>query len=92
MPFVAKLVTVAKFKNLTDNLKPFVHFQGSLEDVEVQEDDEIAMLQIDTTDSYFPIFLKLKPTIEEIEEKLSKQEAILNSDAKNMLKQYLAVA
>ncbi len=89
MGYVAKLITVSKFKNITDKLKPFVHFHSGMEDIELSEDDKIAMLQIEGTESYFPIFLKNKPTIKEIEEKLAKQETVLNKDARRLLMEYL---
>ena len=89
MVYIAKLVTVSKYKNITDNLKPFVAFHSNLEDLEISDDDKIAILQIEGTDSYFPVFLKTKPSIEEIEAKLAKQETKLNVDAKKLLLEYL---
>ena len=80
---------MAKFENITDKLKPFVHFHSGLDDIEVDEEDQIAMLQIEGTESYFPIFLKSKPTIEEIEEKLAKQDTKLNAEARKLLIDYL---
>jgi hypothetical protein len=47
------------------------------------------MLQIEGTESYFPIFLKTKPTIEEVEEKLAKQDTKLNAEARKLLIDYL---
>ena len=89
MVYIAKLVTVAKYKNITDKLKPFVHFQSTLEKLELSDDDRIALLQIEGTESYFPVFLETKPTIDDIEAKLAKQETKLNTDARKMLEQYL---
>ena len=89
MKYIAKIVTVARFKNITDNLKPFVYFHSELEQIDVQEDDQIVILQIEGTESYFPIFLKIKPTIEQIEEKLAKQETRLNTDTRKKLIEYL---
>ena len=90
MVYIAKIVTVTEYKNITDNLRPFVEFQSNLDNVEVGESDLIALLQVENTDSYIPIFLKAKPTMKEIEDKLAKQETKLNTDAKNLLLQYLA--
>jgi hypothetical protein len=89
MVYIAKLVTIAKYKNITDNLKPFVHFQSNLENIEVADEDDIGILQIEGTESYYPIFFKSKPTIQDIETKLAAQETKLNTDAKKMLEQYL---
>jgi len=89
MTYIAKLVSIAKYKNLTDKFKPFVHFHSELENVEILDNDRIAILQIESTESYFPIFLKTKPTIEQIEEKLTKQKTKLNSEARKLLLKYI---
>jgi hypothetical protein len=90
MSYIAKMVTVAKYKNITDKLKPFVGFHSGLEDIEIEDNDKIAILQIEGTESYFPIFLKTKPTIEQIEEKLAKQDTKLNVESRKLLLQYLS--
>ena len=90
MVYIAKLVSVAKIKNVTDKLKPFVFFQSNLEKLEITDEDKVAILQIEGTESYFPIFLKTNPTIKEIEDKLANQETKLNSDAKKLLLEYMA--
>jgi hypothetical protein len=90
MVYIAKLVSVAKYKNITDKLKPFVHFQSSFENFEIEDEDKVAILQVEGTESYFPVFLKTKPTIEEIEDKLAQQDTKLNSDAKKLLLEYLS--
>lgn len=89
MAYIAKLVSVAKYKNITTKLKPFVEFQSSLDQIDLEENDEIAVLQIEGTESYIAIFLKTKPTIEQIESKLEKQETKLNVDAKKILLKYI---
>lgn len=89
MTYIAKLVTVSKFKNITDNLKPFVHFHSEMEKVDVSDNDKIAVLQIEGTESYFPIFLKAKPTIEQVEAKLAKQDTKLNAEARKLLLEYI---
>ena len=89
MVYVAKLVTVAKYKNITDKLKPFVNFRSGLENIEITDDDKIAILQIEGTESYFPVFLKTNPTIQEVEAKLAKLETRLNTDARKLLLEYI---
>ena len=58
MVYIAKIVTVSKYKNITDKFKPFINFHGDLENLEISDEDKIAILQIEGTESYFPIFLK----------------------------------
>jgi hypothetical protein len=89
MTYIAKLVSVAKYKNITTKLKPFVEFQSTLEKLELDEDDEVAILQIEGTESYLAIFLSTKPTIDDIESKLASQETKLNNDAKKILEKYV---
>ncbi len=90
MTYIARFVTVAEYKNLTDRFKPFVNYHSSLENFEVSEHEKIAILQIEGTESYFPIFINKKPTIEQIEEKLAKQETRLNTETKKLLLKYLS--
>jgi len=89
MVYIAKLVTVAKYKNITDKLKPFVNFRSGLENIEVTDEDKIVILQIEGTESYFPVFLKTNPTILEVEAKLAKLETKLNADARKLLLEYM---
>ena len=89
MVYIAKLITVAKFKNITDKLKPFVYFHSELMNVEITDDDKIIMLQIEGTESYFPIFLNKRPTIQQIESKLAEQDTRLNSETRKLLLEYL---
>ncbi len=89
MVYIAKIITVAKYKNITEKLKPFVNFHSGVEKLDISNEDEIAILQIEGTESYYPIFLKTKPTIEQIEARLEKLETKLNSDAKKLLLHYL---
>jgi hypothetical protein len=90
MAYIARLVTVAAYKNITNELKPFVDFQSNLQNVEISDEDKIAILQIETTDSYYPIFLKTNPTMKQVEEQLAKQKTKLNVDARNALLQYIS--
>ena len=90
MEYIAKFVTVAEYKNITDKLKPFVNFHSGLDNIEIADNDKIAILQIEGTQSYFPIFLKTNPTIKQVEAKLKKQETRLNSETKKLLLKYLS--
>jgi hypothetical protein len=90
MTYIAKFVTAAKFENVTDKLKPFIIFHSGLEDITVENGDKVIILQIEGTESYFPIFLKTNPTLEEIESKLAKQETRLNTETKKLIKKYLS--
>ena len=78
-----------KFKNITDKLKPFVFFHSELEKIEILDDDKIVVLQIEGTESFFPIFLKTKPTVKQVEAKLAKQETKLNAEARKLLLEYM---
>ena len=89
MTFIAKLVTISKFKNITDKLRSFVYFQSELENVTVKDGDKVAVLQIESTESYFPVFIEEKPSIKQIESKLAQQDTKLNAEARRILLEYL---
>ena len=92
MTYIAKFITIAKIKNITDKFKPFIAFHSALEKIETTDEDRVIILQIEGTESYFPIFLTKQPTIEQIESKLEKLETRLNNETKKLLVQYLEEA
>ena len=89
MAYIAKVVTIAEYHEITDKLKAFVNFHSDLNEIELNDSDKIIILQIDGTESYFPIFLKTEPTMKQIEEQLDKQETKLNTESKKLLLEYI---
>ena len=89
MVHIAKLITITELPNVPSHMIPFVQFHAQLEGIELKEDEKIAILQIEGTQSFQAFFLDRKITLEDIEKKLKAQDTELNVDAKNLLAQYL---
>lgn len=86
----ANLVVITEVKNVPPDIRPFVSFRADVEERQLSEDELVAVLVIDTTTSYIPVFLKDPPTMKEIEETLAKQDAQLTSEARNALSRHIA--
>jgi hypothetical protein len=86
----ANLVAITEVRNLPPDILPFVHFRADVEERQLAEDELVAVLVIDTTTSYIPIFLK-EPTqsLAEVEKSLANQDAELTSESKAALAKHL---
>ena len=79
---VARLVAITELRNLPPDIRPFVEFKAMVEDRELDENEVVAVLNIDTTTCYVPVFLKDPPTMDRVEKELAQQDAKLSSDSK----------
>jgi hypothetical protein len=86
---VARLVAITELRNLPPDIRPFVEFKAMVEDRELDEKDVVAVLNIDTTTCYVPVFLKEPPTMDRLEKELAQQDAKLSSDSKEALSNHL---
>jgi hypothetical protein len=86
---VARLVAITEIRNVPPDMRPFVDFKAAVEDRTLEDMDRVAILNIDTTTSYVPVFLKDPPTMEELEKDLEKQDAKLAADSKAALARHL---
>ncbi|MDY6965483.1 MAG: DUF749 family protein [Halobacteriota archaeon] len=83
MTHIATVAAITKVANVTEELMPFVQFKAEKEGRELSGSESVAILQIEGTESYHPIFLPAK--IEDIEEELKELDVVLNSDAKKSI-------
>jgi len=90
MPHVAQFVLVARVKDLTDKFRPFVIFGAKMEGREPDPGERVALLNVVSTDSYFPVFIDSGTSIADVEAALAKQDTQLNVDAKRALRQYIS--
>jgi hypothetical protein len=86
---VARLVAITELKNVPPDIRPFVDFKAAFEERVLEDLDRVAILNIDTTTCYVPIFLKDPPTIGDVEKELEKQDAKLAADSKTALARHL---
>ena len=87
--FVATLVGIFKFKNLPEKYGPFTQHKASIEKRTIEDDDEIAILNIAGTESHHVLFLKSYKNINEIEKELKIVDAELNYNTKKILEGHL---
>jgi hypothetical protein len=86
---VARLVAITDLRNVPPDIRPFVDFKAAIEERKLDEKDQVAILNIDTTTCYIPVFLKNPPNMEQLEAELEKQDAKLTSDSKDVLAKHL---
>lgn len=86
---VARLVAITELKNVPPDIRPFVDFKAAVEDRVLEDMDKVAILNIDTTTCYVPVFMKDPPTMKDLEEDLEKQDAKLAADSKAALARHL---
>lgn len=83
------MVAITEVKNVPADIRPFVEFKAAIEERKLDENERVAILNIDTTSCYVPVFLKNPPTIADLEKYLDTQDAKLTSDSRNALKMHL---
>lgn len=87
--FIATLVGIFKFDEVPQEYGPYVQYKASLENKNIDENEEIAVLNISGTESYHVLFLNSYKSIAEIEEELKGAEAKLNYNTKKILEGHL---
>ena len=87
--FIATLVGIFKFEEIPQQYGPFVIYKASLENKNINENEEIAILNISGTESNHVLFLESYKNIGEIEEELKEAHAKLNYNTKKILEGHL---
>lgn len=86
---VARLVAITELRNVPSDIRPFVEFKAAVEERQLDDKELVAVLNIDTTTCYVPVFLKDPHSMEDIEKDLEKQDAKLTPDSKEVLLKHL---
>ena len=76
--FVATLDGIFKFSDLPEEYGPYVQFKATIEDREVKDTDEIAILNIAGTSTHHVLFLDSYNNVSEIERELKVADAKIN--------------
>ena len=87
--FIATLVGIFKFEEVPQEYGPYVRYKASLENKDINENEEIAILNISGTESHHVLFLNSYKSIAEIEEELKEADAKLNYNTKKILEGHL---
>jgi len=85
----ARVLAITEVKNVPPDIRPFVEFKAAVEDRELSEDERVAVLIIDTTTCYVPVFLKNPVPIEQLEKELASQDAKLTPDSREALSRHM---
>ncbi|HJX05004.1 MAG TPA: DUF749 family protein [Thermoplasmata archaeon] len=86
---VARIMAITEIKNVPPDIRPFVEFKAAVEDRMLTEDEMVAVLVIDTTTCYVPVFLKDPVPLEQLEKELATQDAKLTSDSREALSRHM---
>lgn len=82
---IARLVAITEVNNLPPDIRPFVDFKAAVEERQLDEKELVAVLNIDSTTCYVPVFLKNPKSMDELEKELEAQDAKLTVDSKEAL-------
>jgi len=85
----AKLISITEAKDVPPEVRPFVEFKAAVEGRELETVEKVAVLVIESTTCYVPVFLKNPPSMRELEKSLAAQDAALTDDSKAALDRHL---
>ncbi len=86
---IARLVAITEWKNVPSEMRPFVEFKAAVEERELDDKELVAILNVETTTCYIPVFLKNPHSMDEVEKDLANQDAKLTPDTKEVLAKHL---
>ena len=87
--FVASLVGIFTSKELPKEYGPFVQHKAAIEKKTIEDDEEIAILNIAGTKSNHVLFLNSYSNINEIIDELKKVDADINYNSKKILEAHI---
>ena len=80
---------MTEVSNVPPEIRPFVEFRAAIEERELEDDEKVALLVIETTSCYVPVFLKDPESMAELEKRLADQDAKLTADSRDALARHL---
>ncbi len=83
--YLARLVTISTVEQMPEQFQGFLNFQANLEGHEASKKEKVALLVIEGTSCYVPVFLDRLKEIREIEERLAEQQAEMNEETRSVL-------
>ena len=87
--FIATLGGIFRFKDVPEEYGPYVQFKATIEKKELQDEDEIAILDITGTESHHVLFLDSYENIDEVKEELKEADAKVNHTTLKILEGHL---
>jgi len=86
---IARMIAITEVKNVPPDIRPFVDFKAAVEERKLSDDELVALLVIETTTCYIPVFLKDPPALSQLEKEMAAQDAQLSEDTKLVLAKHL---
>jgi len=86
---IARIMAITEIRNVPPEIKPFVEFKAAVEDRTLTDNEKVAVLVIDTTTCYVPVFLKDPVPLEQLERELAGQDAKLTPDSREALSRHM---
>lgn len=87
--FIATLVGIFKYNELPEEFGPFVQYKASLENKDINDEEEIAILNIRGTESNHVLFLSSYDNISQIKDELKQADAKVNQTTLKILEGHL---
>jgi len=87
--YSAQLVGVYNYGEMPEELSGFVYFQAARENRKPRRGDKVVVLVIEGTASYVVAFLDTLSSVEELEQRLQEQDAILTQVSRASLERVL---
>jgi len=87
--FIATLVGIFKFEELPEEYGPFVQYKASIENKDINDDEEIAILNIRGTESHHVLFLSSYNNVNQIKDELKQADAKVNQTTLKILEGHL---
>ncbi|GAF77515.1 unnamed protein product [marine sediment metagenome] len=84
MSHTAKLVSIGKVADVDKELLSFVEFKASFIEKELKGTENVALLLVEGTKSYFPVFLD-DISIGELEKQLREMDVELDKETRDVL-------
>ena len=79
---LARLVSISRVEEIPEQFRGFVDFHANLEGHDVSQKEKLAILVIEGTSCYVPVFLERMKGIEELERRLVAQQAEMPEDTR----------
>ena len=83
--FIATLNGIFRYKDVPEDMKPYVDFKASVDKVDPEPLDEVAILDITGTTSHHVLFLKNYENLDEIKEEVEGEDAKINHTTMKIL-------
>ena len=88
--FVATLISILTVKEaLNSEMENFVKVRAAIDKRELNDEDKVAIFNINSTTSYQVFFIDKDTDIEELKEEFKKMNVRINYDSEQVLKRYI---